>query len=136
MTIHPSSLILRPSQDGFTFLEVMIALAIAGIAIIAVFNTVNYHADVASEHIIATRMYLAAKEKLVEMEKNPVNQKGSIPDTGFAFETTAENFKDGEDAFMRNIIEVKAIIRGQGKEIELSRLVSGNFTKREEEGQE
>jgi prepilin-type N-terminal cleavage/methylation domain-containing protein len=128
--------IFNSRRDGFTFLEVMIALAIVGIAIIAVFNTVNYHADVASEHILTTRMLLAAKEKLAEMEKNPGNQKGSLPETGFTFETTAEHLEDDEEDVMRNIIELKAVIRGHGKEVELSRLVSGNLIKDKGDGQE
>lgn len=114
----------------------MIALAIVGIAIIAVFNTVNYHADVASEHILTTRMLLAAKEKLAEMEKTPRNEKGSIPETDFTFKTTAERVENVEEEFIGDILELKAVIRGHGREIELSRLVSGSLMEDREDDQE
>lgn len=124
--IHPSSLILRPSQKGFTFLEVMIALAIVGIAVIAIFNTVNYHADVAYDHTITTNMLLLAKGKLAEMEMNPENQKGSIPETDFSYETTVAYINDADSEEKQSILEVKAVIKGQGKEVELSQLVLNN----------
>lgn len=127
---------LNSPKGGFTFLEVMIALAIAGIAIIAVFNTVNYHADVASEHILTTRMLLAAKEKLAEMEKTPEQQKGSIPETDFTYETTVEHLEDGEEGVIRNIIELKAVIRGYGREVELKRLVSASLIEGRGDNQE
>jgi prepilin-type N-terminal cleavage/methylation domain-containing protein len=125
-TIHPSSLILRHSQKGFTFLEVMIALAIVGIAVIAIFNTVNYHADVAYEHTVTTQMFLLAKEKLIEMKINPENKKGNIPETGFSYETTVVSINDSDLEEKQTIIEVKAVIRGQDKEVELSQLVLNN----------
>jgi prepilin-type N-terminal cleavage/methylation domain-containing protein len=113
-------------NNGFTFLEIMIALSIVGIAVIAIFNTVNYHADVAYEHTITTKMLLLAKEKLAEMEMNPENKKGNIPETDFSYETTVAYINDSDLEEKQSILEVKAVIKGQGKEVELSQLVLNN----------
>jgi prepilin-type N-terminal cleavage/methylation domain-containing protein len=108
---------------GFTLLEIMIALAIVGVAIIAILHTVNYHADVAYEHTITTRMLLMAREKIAEMEINPKNDKGIFPETDFSYETIITDIKDPQQTEYKGIVELKAIVRGHDKEIELSELV-------------
>jgi prepilin-type N-terminal cleavage/methylation domain-containing protein len=105
------------SLTGFTLIEVMIALVIVSVAVIAVFNLVNYHADVAYEHTIKTRMLLMAREKISEMEANLKNSKGAIPGTVFIFENLVNNTKDKE------IIELKTIISGDNKKVVLRELV-------------
>ncbi len=100
----------------------MIALAIVGGAVVTILYTVNYHADIAYGHSITTQMLFLAKEKIAEMEQDPHEKKGDIPATDFTFEnlvTPTEN---------ENIIEIKTIIRGQGKEVVLSELVSNKET--------
>jgi prepilin-type N-terminal cleavage/methylation domain-containing protein len=108
---------------GFTLLEIMIALAIVGVAIIAILHTVNYHADVAYEHTITTRMLLLAREKIAEMEINPKNDKGVFPETDFSYETIVTDIKYPQQTEDKRIVELKAIVRGYDKEIELSELV-------------
>jgi prepilin-type N-terminal cleavage/methylation domain-containing protein len=125
-TFNSKFITLNSSKDGFTFLEVMIALAIVGIAVIAIFNTVNYHADIAYEHTITTKMLLLAKEKLAEMEMKPENKKGSIPETDFSYETIVAYINDSDSEEKQSILEVKAVIKGQGKEVELSQLILNN----------
>jgi prepilin-type N-terminal cleavage/methylation domain-containing protein len=110
--------------NGFTFLEIMVALAIVSVAVIAVFNVVNYHADIAFEHTLTTRMFLLAKEKISELKIDPKNDRGMIPDTEFSYETSAENINSSFKEEGKEILELRAVIRGQGKEIELSELFS------------
>jgi prepilin-type N-terminal cleavage/methylation domain-containing protein len=110
------------SLTGFTFLEIMVALAILSVAVIAVFHVVNYHADVAFEHTLSTRMFLLAKEKISELKIDPKNDSGVIPDTDFSYETFAVNINESLKAEGEEILELRAVIRGNGKEIELSEL--------------
>lgn len=114
--------ILNVSRAGFTLLEIMIALAIVGAVVITILYTVNYHADTAYEHTVTTRMFLAAKEKITEMEQNPQDAKGDIPETDFIYENSVNLTED------ENIIELKITISGEGKEVVLSELVFNKET--------
>jgi len=109
---------------GFTLLEIMIALAIAGIAIIAILQTVNYHAGVAYEHTLYTRMFLMAKEKIGETEISLQDDKGVFPETDISYETMVREIKDSQQTEDEGIVELKVIVRGHDKEIELSELVT------------
>lgn len=109
--------ILNVSRAGFTLLEIMIALAIIGAVVITILYTVNYHADTAYEHTVTTRMFLAAKEKITEMEQNPQDAKGNIAGTDYTYENSVNTTKD------EGIIEIKTIINRNGKKVILSELV-------------
>lgn len=122
-TTYLSSLISYLSSSGFTFLEIMVALAIVGIAVITILHTVNYHADVVYEHTLTTRMLLMAREKIAEMEINPKNDKGVFPEIDVSYETIVRDIKDSQQTEDKGIVELKAIVRGYDKEIELSELV-------------
>ncbi|MDZ4383100.1 MAG: prepilin-type N-terminal cleavage/methylation domain-containing protein, partial [Thermodesulfovibrionia bacterium] len=102
---------------GFTLLEIMIALAIVGAVVITILYTVNYHADTAYEHTVTTRMFLAAKEKIAEMEQNPQDAKGNIAGTDYTYKNSVNTTKD------EGIIEIKTIINKNGKKVILSELV-------------
>lgn len=119
-----SSLVSYLSSSGFTLLEIMIALAIAGTAIIAILQTVNYHAGVAYEHTLYTRMLLMAKEKIGETEIYLQDDKGVFPETDISYETMVREFKDSQQTGDEGIVELKVIVRGHDKEIELSELVT------------
>jgi hypothetical protein len=95
----------------------MIALAIVGAVVITVLQTVTYHADVAYDHTVTTRMYLLAKEKITEMELNPNNAKGIITGTGFTYENLSNPTDD------EGILEIETVIRGSGKEVFLNKLI-------------
>jgi len=104
-------------KAGFTLVEIMIAVAIVGVTVIAVFNTVNYHADIAYEQTVSTRMLLLAKEKISEMETTPQNSKGVIEGTDFTYENLVNNTKNNE------IIELKTTVSRDNKTIVLNELV-------------
>lgn len=102
---------------GFTLLEIMIALAIIGITLAVVIHTVNYHADVSSENALITRMFLLAKEKIIEMEMNPKNSRGTFPGTDITYENTIRKME-----YMR-VIELKTTIRSHDREVTLSEFI-------------
>jgi len=103
---------------GFTLLEIMIALAIIGITVTVILNSVNYHADILYENTLTTQMYQLAKEKMAGLEDDPVNSKGKFESTpGFTFENTAVGMEDTD------IIQLKTVVKGQGKEVVLKQLI-------------
>ena len=104
-------------RSGFTLLEIMIALAIIGITLTVVIHTVNYHATVLYENTLTTEMYQVAKEKMYELEMNPVKSKGKIDETGLQYESTVTNVEE------MGLIELRTVIYGKGKEVVLSELV-------------
>ncbi len=109
--------IVNSWRKGFTLLEIMIALAIIGLTLVTVLQTVNYHSNVSYENIVTTHMVQLAKEKIWDMETNPVNSKGNIEGTDLTFENIVSATDDPV------IIELKTVIKGQGKEIVLNELV-------------
>ncbi len=109
---------------GFTLLEVMIALAIIGIALTVILHTVNYHVDVMQENTLTTMMYQTAKEKMYDLKKTLINSKGAVESTQLTYENLV--FKSNDF----NIIELKTIVRGQDNEVSLNAFV----IKKEEPG--
>lgn len=105
------------SNAGFTLLEIMIALAIIGMTLVTILYTVNYHSSVSNDNAVFTQMVQSAKEKILELEINPSNSKGNIEGSGFTFENIV---KETEDP---SIIELKTILKGQGKEVVLNEFV-------------
>ena len=102
--------------DGFTLLEIMIALAIIGITLSVILHTVNYHADILYDNTITTQMYQLAKEKMYDLEKLPANTKGNLSGN-FTFQNTVS--VSGES----NIMELKTIVRGYDKAVTLTELM-------------
>jgi len=111
------------SKKGFTLLEIMIALAIIGLTLVTVLHTVNYHSNVSYENIVTTQMVQSAKEKISDIETNPVNSNGNIEGTDFTYENIVSATDDPE------IIELKTVVKSQGKEIVLNELVRKDVQK-------
>ncbi|GBD95474.1 hypothetical protein BMS3Bbin05_01079 [bacterium BMS3Bbin05] len=103
--------------SGFTLLEIMIALAIIGIALTVIIQTVNYHANIMYENTLTTRMFQLAKEKIYEMEMTPQNSGGDIDKTGFKYENTITGIENS------NIIELKTVVKGYGRQVVLNEFV-------------
>jgi prepilin-type N-terminal cleavage/methylation domain-containing protein len=102
---------------GFTLLEIMIALAIIGIALTAILHTVNYHVDIMYENTVTTQMYQLAKEKLNELEMDTKNTSGDLEAAGFTYENTVS------ETDPPGILELKTVVKGHDKEIVLNKLV-------------
>jgi len=103
-------------KQGFTLLEIMIALAIIGITVTVILHTVNYHADVMYENTVTTRMYLMAKEKMYELEEIQKDSSGTIENTGFKYENKVLDAGDS------GIVRLKTVIRGDDKKVTLTGL--------------
>lgn len=110
-------IILHRSAPAFTLLEIMIALAIIGATVTVILHTVNYHAGVLYENTVTTRMYQMAKGKMHDLEAAPKKSKGELDAKGFTY----ENIISQTD--YPGIIELKTIVRGHGKEVELRELI-------------
>ena len=104
-------------KTGFTLLEVMIALAIIGIALTVILHTVNYHVDVMQENTLTTMMYQTAKEKMYDLKKTLINSKGAVESTQLTYENLV--FKSNDF----NIIELKTVVRGHNNEVSLNAFV-------------
>jgi Tfp pilus assembly protein PilV len=102
---------------GFSLLEIMIALFIIGTVLTVIIHTVNYQAGVSYENTVTTHMYQIAKEKLAELEADPVNSKGTVTDTGFVFVTTAREVEG------TGLMEIRSVVRNDEREIALDELI-------------
>ena len=107
----------KKTITGFTLLEVMIALAIIGIALTVILHTVNYHADVMQENTLTTMMYQTAKEKMYDLKKTLINSKGAVESTGLTYENLVIKSKDF------NIIGLKTVVRSRNNEVSLNAFV-------------
>jgi len=110
-------------KAGFTLVEIMIAIAIVGVTVIAVFNTVNYHAGIAYEQTVSTRMLLMAKEKISEMEITPQNSKGVIEGTDFTYENIVNHTKNDKIIELKTTVSGLARQGGDNKTVVLNELV-------------
>lgn len=106
-----------PRSGGFSLLEIMIALFIIGTVLTVIIHTVNYHSGVSLENAATTYMYQIAKEKLSEMEEDPVNSKGTVPGTGYVFVTTARDVEG------TGLIEIRSVVRDGEREIALDEVI-------------
>jgi general secretion pathway protein I len=67
-------------DGGFTLLEIMIALAIIGGLLVTLLYTLNYHLGIAGRHEFTTVATLLARDKIEEVETNPVAGTGAFPE--------------------------------------------------------
>lgn len=104
-------------HSGFTLLEVMIALAIISITLMTVLHTVNYHANVLYENSLTTELTQLAKGKILDLETNTVSSTGKFEGTEFTYENTVS------ETDTPGIVELKTIVKGQGKEVMLNEFV-------------
>ncbi len=80
------------TSSGFTFLEVMVALAITAGLLVTVIGTLNYHLGLVENQREITIAAMLAKEKLMALKKDPRQEKGTFsePYERFGFETTVK----------------------------------------------
>ncbi len=109
----------RGSVRGFTFIEVMISLAIVGGLLLTLIYTLNHHLGIAERHGVITISTLLAKEKLYEMENGLGASRGSFPEpySNFSYET------DVRDSSFPGMSEISVIVRNGREAIRVSELV-------------
>ncbi len=115
--LHPSSFILR--KNGFTLLEVLIALAIIGGLLVTLIYTLNYHLGIIARHETLTVATLLAKNKIADIEEIREDGKGvfDVPYDGYAYETFVK-----ESPYV-GISEIIVIVRAGKEEVKLNEFV-------------
>ena len=75
-------IILKSRREGFTLLEVMIALAIVGGLLVTLIYTLNYNLDIASRHEIITTATMLAKDMIADVETGgkSIDIEGKFPE--------------------------------------------------------
>lgn len=106
-------------RDGFTLLEVLIALAIVSGLLITVISTLNYHLSLVEKHEAITTATLLAKYKLISMERNPVEEKGVFgePYGNYSYETYIK------DSPYPHIKEIAILVKCGNEEVRLNEFV-------------
>jgi len=84
---HPGEMVVRqPPTKGFTLLEVMIAMAILAIALVAVFQSQSQSISMAGDSRFLTTAALLAQSKMTEIEAvDMMNVKTGNGDFGEGF---------------------------------------------------
>jgi general secretion pathway protein I len=68
----------KDSDYGFTLLEVMVALAVAGGLLVTLLYTLNYHLSIADRHETLTVAMMLGEEKMSEAKQSPLNSEGQF----------------------------------------------------------
>ena len=106
-------------RDGFTLLEIMVALAIVGGLLVTLLSSLNYHLSVAQRHEFLTVASLLARDKIVESEQSPGNSKGDFPAPYSGFHYKVEI----KDSPYPGISEMSVVVSSGGEETKLSELI-------------
>lgn len=106
-------------REGFTFIEVMVALAITSALLVILIATMNYHLQLIDEQRTSTIAMLLAKETLEKAKKELKQEKGNFaePYEGFSFETIIE------ESPYPSVYEVIAKVQAKDKTVVLSEFV-------------
>ena len=107
------------SRKGFTLLEVMIGLAIAGGLLITLLYTLNFHLALADRQLTMTNVTNLAGEKMKDMRLNPQASHGffEAPYGAYSYDTILR------DSSFSGISEITVTV-GNGKErITLAELI-------------
>jgi len=83
-------------RDGFTLIEVIIAIAILGISLVMVMQLFAGGLRAARTSCDYSRAVIHAKDKIEEKTEYPVQDSG-VFDDGFRWETEVESFKELKD---------------------------------------
>ena len=104
---------------GFTLLEVLIALAVVGALLVTLISTVNYHLSLAERQETITVATLLAKNKMIDMEKQPESKKGvfDAPLDNYTYETVVK-----ESPYV-GISEVVVSVKSGNEEVKLNEFI-------------
>jgi len=95
-------------RQGFTLLEVMIALAIMATVVLTVLGSVNYHLSVISNERDNTTFTLLARAKMAELEQSPLQPKseGSLAPNHPELKWQAELFPTQLPTLQKLVVKV------------------------------
>ncbi len=109
----------RLTEEGFTLLEVMLALAIVGGLLITLLYSLNYHLTIAERNETVTIATMLAKSKLIEIEKGPTATSGDFPDPYTRYHYTTEV----KDSVYPGIIEFSVTVVNGKENVKFSELI-------------
>ncbi len=115
--LDPSFFIHR--ENGFSLLEVLIALAIVGGLLVTLIYTLNYQLSLVDRQEVITVATFLAKSKMADLEKSPENKKGDFetPYDGYSYETSIK------DSPYVGISEIMVSVKGGREEVKLNEFV-------------
>ncbi len=80
-------------NEGFSLLEVLIAIAIVGGLLVAIIDMVNYHLSVINRYQTLSVASMLGMEKLHELKAAPAKEKGNFPEPyqDYSYKTSIVN---------------------------------------------
>jgi len=84
------------TREGFTLIEVIVAMAILGISLVMVMQLFSMGLKSAKASCDYTIAIVHAKDKMEELSQTLVNESGEFED-GFKWETMVEDYKELEE---------------------------------------
>ena len=117
-------MIPKPPKNGFTLLEIMVALAIVATALVTLLGSHLTSLNMAQKHKEQSQIAMLGRMKMEEVATIPydslVGDSGDFapehPEVGWEIEV--------EDAEIENLKEVKVIIKMPDREFELETLIA------------
>jgi general secretion pathway protein I len=106
-------------KNGFTLLEVLIALAIVGGLLVTLIYTLSYQLSLVDRQEVITVATFLAKNKIAALEKSPENKKGNFetPYDGYSYETSVK------DSPYAGISEIMVLVKGGKEEVRLNEFI-------------
>ena len=106
-------------KNGFTLLEVLIALAVIGALLVTLISTLNYHLSLVARQETITVATLLAKNKMAALAKSPEGNKGFFdsPYDRYSYETFVKDSPYG------GIAEIVVVVRSGNDEVTLNELI-------------
>jgi general secretion pathway protein I len=106
-------------RNGFTLLEVLIALAIIGGLLVTLISTLNYQLGLVGKQEIITVATLLAKRKMVDLEKSPARETGvfEAPYESYSYETSVK------DSPYAGISEIVVVVKAGKEEVKLNEFI-------------
>lgn len=110
------------TANGFTLLEVMIALAIIGGVLLTLIYSLNYHLGIAGRHEAVTIATMLAKEKMVDAELSPLSTSGDFesPYEAFHYKT------DVTESEFPGFSELSVTVTTEKESVTMSELIHSN----------
>jgi len=128
MTDNVSSPRRRP-ESGFTFMEVMVALAIVASLMVTLVYTTNYNLDVAGRHEALTVATMLARDKMTAVRSDPGEElkekKGKFPEPfeDFTFEVEVKDRTVPVFTVAVNVTEINVTVTGRGETVYLRKIL-------------
>ena len=103
-----SGQISNSRRDGFTLIEVIVAMAILGISLVLIMQLFAGGLRAARTSCDYSRAVIHAKDKMAEKTEDPVQDSGAFDD-GFKWETEIESYRELKDDAYK-LIKIKVRI--------------------------